>query len=312
MSKSRRIFLSCAAVLCLGGTAAEATVLDPAYGVAATAQVYTPEGLVTDETCVGNGDTFNPCVIMQNAAISGDGTSASALIDQGFWVPAGDNAFLLEQQHAAASADLATGEIHMDYSGPYPTNAAARYEDILYFDPASFSGDSAIITFTITLEGTFADSNIGYLFQAGGFDDSLVASTAYYGQGLQQVQDIADPLNWLALAEVGDWTVFGPNIFEGQVTVTAENPFLLIESELTGCCSFVDFADTAHLDMTLPEGLQYTSASGVFLTAAGVPGVPEPATWAMMLLGFGAVGIAARKARHSGRRELLRSGGALA
>ncbi|MBC9032621.1 PEPxxWA-CTERM sorting domain-containing protein [Sphingomonas sp. JC676] len=35
-------------------------------------------------------------------------------------------------------------------------------------------------------------------------------------------------------------------------------------------------------------------------TATGVPGVPEPAAWAMMLTGFGAVGIGVRSRRRGG------------
>lgn len=40
------------------------------------------------------------------------------------------------------------------------------------------------------------------------------------------------------------------------------------------------------------------SQNQVFLASAGMPGaVPEPATWAMMVLGFGAVGMAMRRRR---------------
>ena len=35
-------------------------------------------------------------------------------------------------------------------------------------------------------------------------------------------------------------------------------------------------------------------------TATGVPGVPEPATWAMMLMGFGAAGVGVRSRRQRG------------
>ncbi|EQA98614.1 hypothetical protein L288_20395 [Sphingobium quisquiliarum P25] len=34
-------------------------------------------------------------------------------------------------------------------------------------------------------------------------------------------------------------------------------------------------------------------------TAAPLPAVPEPATWAMMLLGFGMIGFAARQRRRA-------------
>jgi|GEM_PF-2859587 len=46
----------------------------------------------------------------------------------------------------------------------------------------------------------------------------------------------------------------------------------------------------------LPDGLSFTSASGAFLT--GAPGgVPEPASWAMMIAGFGLTGATMRRRR---------------
>lgn len=45
----------------------------------------------------------------------------------------------------------------------------------------------------------------------------------------------------------------------------------------------------------LPEGLTFTSASGHFLKPLATGAIPEPATWAMLILGFGMVGAAARR-----------------
>ncbi len=39
----------------------------------------------------------------------------------------------------------------------------------------------------------------------------------------------------------------------------------------------------------------YTAATTGTLVMASVPGVPEPATWAMMVAGFGAIGLTARR-----------------
>ena len=38
---------------------------------------------------------------------------------------------------------------------------------------------------------------------------------------------------------------------------------------------------------------------------ASVGGVPEPATWAMMLLGFGGIGMALRRSRRRGKQALM-------
>lgn len=61
------------------------------------------------------------------------------------------------------------------------------------------------------------------------------------------------------------------------------------------------FSETAGLSFgALPEGLSWTSQSGAFLRdweAPGGPGgaIPEPASWAMLIAGFGLVGGAVRR-----------------
>lgn len=67
--------------------------------------------------------------------------------------------------------------------------------------------------------------------------------------------------------------------------------------------SSCDFGNTGTFGFgSLPTGLTYSSASGAFLTANTTPttptqpgGVPEPATWGMMILGFGAIGASLRR-----------------
>ncbi len=60
-----------------------------------------------------------------------------------------------------------------------------------------------------------------------------------------------------------------------------------------------DFGNTTRFGFgALPTGLSFTSASGVFLTGDPVTGgVPEPASWAMLIAGFGLVGVTMRKRR---------------
>jgi hypothetical protein len=56
---------------------------------------------------------------------------------------------------------------------------------------------------------------------------------------------------------------------------------------------FADYGHTMTFEWDLPPGTTYTSASGVFGT--GHAAVPEPATWAMMILGFGGAGVVIRR-----------------
>jgi len=72
--------------------------------------------------------------------------------------------------------------------------------------------------------------------------------------------------------------------------------------------STCDFGNTSAFNFDpLPTGLSFTSASGTLFSGRNqqpVAGVPEPATWAMMLMGFGFVGGALR--RRSGAATRIR------
>ena len=59
---------------------------------------------------------------------------------------------------------------------------------------------------------------------------------------------------------------------------------------------FADFSNSAHLRFVLPKNVTFTSQSGVGLTGT-LGAVPEPSTWAMLIVGFGAVGAGMRRSR---------------
>jgi hypothetical protein len=65
-----------------------------------------------------------------------------------------------------------------------------------------------------------------------------------------------------------------------------------------GTGGIADLADPPTLSLTVPLGASVMSASGVFDNFTASSAVPEPATWAMMLLGFVGLGYAGyRRAR---------------
>jgi PEP-CTERM motif len=56
------------------------------------------------------------------------------------------------------------------------------------------------------------------------------------------------------------------------------------------------YGNTSSLNFILPSNVSFTSASGTFLSAnVGPGGVPEPASWALMIAGFGLTGAAMRR-----------------
>ena len=63
-----------------------------------------------------------------------------------------------------------------------------------------------------------------------------------------------------------------------------------------GPYSYVDYMHTSSIWMSVPDNVTWTSRSGVFLSELDVEnGVPEPSSWAMLIVGFGGVGVVARR-----------------
>lgn len=98
--------------------------------------------------------------------------------------------------------------------------------------------------------------------------------------------------------------VFGVNPNTGALDVIGYDGF--IQSGLGGAATFTNVSATTALEFTTPSALykQFvftTRTDGVASPAQGYSigsltfAVPEPATWGLMIVGFGMVGVAARR-----------------
>nr|WP_235890272.1 PEPxxWA-CTERM sorting domain-containing protein [Sandaracinobacter neustonicus] len=113
--------------------------------------------------------------------------------------------------------------------------------------------------------------------------------------------------DWVAGAEDIAWGTLFPTILEGQLIAALEDA-----ATGEGQQSSYDLIDSFWFDHALPSGLFFGPnsdftviafstgqiiGSGNVTSTSVLPAVPEPATWAMLIAGFGLVGAAARRRR---------------
>jgi hypothetical protein len=63
-----------------------------------------------------------------------------------------------------------------------------------------------------------------------------------------------------------------------------------------GASGWASFVGTVQFG-TLQDGTRISFGEGSFTGEVTAPGIPEPAAWGMLILGFGTVGVAARRRR---------------
>jgi hypothetical protein len=102
-------------------------------------------------------------------------------------------------------------------------------------------------------------------------------------------------------------TFLGAGEAGGEATYTVQTNLgnVFTFSQTLGASNFLTIDPTdgealTSLTVSAPGGFDYATAfAAIFLPAS----VPEPGSWAMMLLGFGAMGIALRRSRRLERRS---------
>lgn len=173
------------------------------------------------------------------------------------------------------------------------------------------NGSTAITGWTIR---TGTANNVQW--QATGNGDGLVPSNGTYALdltgsddagygGVEQIFDTIANHNYAVTFDVGSSSRFtaggGATVrafINGSSLFSVTNPDTTSSySWLTGSGTFTAIGTSTTLGLFGTAGGHFTGLDNVKITDLGVAtgAVPEPATWAMMLIGFGAMGGALRR-----------------
>ncbi len=172
--------------------------------------------------------------------------------------------------------------------------------------------DTFSFPFTITNTSTAGETVIGFgisLIAPFGFDTvnggfGIDASTAFAPQGGSDVTTgYTGPASFADGSTSIDFTFsdFGVGeSFVWLIDVDQPGTATVFGNELIGSTAYADFSNGLRgLGTFVGVDGDANAAQFVITTFTPSPGVPEPAAWAMMLGGFGLVGAAMRRRKHS-------------
>jgi hypothetical protein len=187
-----------------------------------------------------------------------------------------------------AGAELTSGDmfVHAKSEASRPDAQAigeTQLADTLSFAGAIFSNSTATIRMSGTMSADSSGSNSHSFTSAWMLIDNLI------------VGGVCSSPNSAFICEAKnnetDVTVVGNSFFINSTVNIDLHPEVMVEFVLYASTFLTGSADIADpITIDLPQGVTYSSASGLFLTKVG--GVPEPSTWAMMLIGFAGLGYA--------------------
>jgi PEP-CTERM motif len=183
----------------------------------------------------------------------------------------------------SASADLSQASLRAFVSSNGSgLNASAIFRDTISF---GFTGQSFAFLLPVTwhfngktnlLNGNFA-ANGGFAVNEDNGRGGVLSFQRSI-QGAQGASTINDVQSGSFLVNPGFTYSVGGDLFISM-----------------GGKGFADFGNTSYVTFDLPSGVFINSASGAFLNNQISSAVPEPANWAMMIVGFGLVGGAMRR-----------------
>lgn len=266
---------------------------------------------VSFATCTQAAQTPR-CISASQGGTTGPGfdqtfsTSNSGLVFDGGYGPWFSN--------ASTYANLATGKIGASGSTDYYQTAftVARFVDTLNFNVGG--ADASTVTNIVVkfqLDGSLTTpaahganglgtprASITNNFGFGGASGLVGFEQTAANNSLEILNTRSNQTGWVSYS----WDVISPGItqFTGVYALSGISQVLGISNSLSAYASTgasFSYGNTSALSFVLPSNVTFTSASGVFLSALNPvnSAVPEPATWAMMIFGFGLAGVSLRR-----------------
>ena len=261
----------------------------------------------SDAPCAHPATSFNNQAITDTGTLDTTGKRTSSTDQSTVTSLAGSYAAA-----ASASADLATGKVHLyaGASGPLAgAIASAELNDTLHFTVAGASANTVTyLPVSFAFDGKTPTS--GDVAHANGdlsFGFSFGNGYANDVNGTYEPSAGFSPFAYVTAPSVGGWVSSSfmsylptDTRFTGVYEIIGASAVIPLDFrlELDAANVVLDFANTGSVSIGKVAGVSFTSDSGVFLTGNPIiGGVPEPASWALIMVGFGVVGAAVRRRR---------------
>jgi hypothetical protein len=170
----------------------------------------------------------------------------------------------------SSTADLTTGVLTADSQSGF---ASASIWDSFTYTGLPAAG--ATITATLSLPGTLTGSSDGFAWLEEGSQTDFNNGTELFGTD--------DPVFFNAASKPSSMSQ-SFNVTNGETVIV----FAEIQAIGEGSDNVADLGDPPMLSLTLPEGATVATAADFHnFTSA----VPEPSTWAMVLISFAGLGF---------------------
>jgi hypothetical protein len=172
------------------------------------------------------------------------------------------------------------GGLPVSLGGPNPVKAVSATGQILWWTPATYTG-SAVVSLPYDNNAMYAPGSTGH--NDGSYFETAIVSGTILGTGHDVKLTVTSDDDALVYLD-GKYVGGNPGVHQAETT-------MINLGDLTGPNALeIFYADRAQSQAVLDIGL-----TGAEVIPTAPPGVPEPATWAMLILGVAMIGFAARR-----------------